>query len=103
MDTRELRELVGIALMSHENCAHQESTMCYLLISAEVGLMLDETISEEKFKQIGTLIADLVLESLILKGMVEPSGIDENGEMLFGVTDNGNKSLEEARKEKNGE
>lgn len=77
--------------------------MCYLLISAEVGLMLDETISEEKFKQIGTLIADLVLESLILKGMVEPSGIDENGEMLFGVTDNGNKSLEEARKEKNGE
>lgn len=103
MDTNELRNLVELALASHETCAHQEPNMCYLLISAEIGLMTGETLDEDQFKQIGTLVADLVLESLVLKGMMEPSCLNEDGEMLFSVTDAGNQSLEEARREKNGE
>lgn len=99
MDTDRLRDLACIALESHQKCKH-EPAMCYLLISAEIGFRLGSDLTEDEFRAVGTIIADLTIESLILKGFVEPVGISEEGDMLFGVTEAGSDALDHSNRER---
>lgn len=47
----------------------------------------DEEEGEELVRSCFNFIADEVLNNLILKGAMEVKGVDENGELTFGLTE----------------
>lgn len=49
----------------------------------------DDEDGEELVESAFNFVADTVLENLMLKGFVEPSAVDENGEILYGLTEQG--------------
>ena len=84
------KEYVALALESHRTCVHEKPHLCSILIVTEVELRRGKAIeSDEEFEAMGHCIADLLLESLILKGLVETVGVTEDGEFLIGLTPDG--------------
>lgn len=77
------------AMESHKSCDHiGEPEMCHMLILGEAAIRRGYAIEdEEELDACGRYIADYVLESLILKGVVEPFGVDEEGRMTVRVTE----------------
>lgn len=95
-----LKEYIRKALSSHESCAHNDASMCYSLVLCEVEMLLGRLLEEEEIEQCRNVIADTVLEGLILKGMVEVTGISEDGEFMVGLTETGEESYNEIREER---
>lgn len=93
-----LKELVEQALRSHETCAHFDIQLCSFLIMVEVEVLHPENLTEEEYGGCIEHIANLTLESLILKGIVEARGIDESGDFLIGLTEEGERSFEEIKR-----
>lgn len=93
--SEEHQELIRIALESHKNCAHEEAQLCFALTLLEVELRMDGYLNEEEIEASRTFISDYILESLILKGIIEPTGITEEGDFYLGLTDAGEEAYDE--------
>lgn len=98
-----LRESVKIALSSHDTCNHNDPSMCYSLVLCEVEILFGRLLDEEEIEDCRKAIADIVLEGLILKGMVEVTGVSEDGEFWIGLTEEGEEAYSEIREERNKE
>lgn len=86
----ETKDDLRLALASHQTCIHEDPAYCHMLIIAELALRQRRQIADnEEIDAIGHFIADAVLESLMLKGMIEVAGLDENGEFMIGLTEAG--------------
>lgn len=92
--SEEHQELIRQALESHKNCAHDDAQLCFTLTLLEVELRMDGYLTEEEIEASRTFIADYILESLILKGIIEPTGITDEGEFYLGLTDAGEEAYE---------
>jgi hypothetical protein len=89
----ETKELVKHALESHRHCVHNDPELCKVLILSEVALYRGEPPSNEEIIAIGYFLADTILEQLILKGMVEVSGISEDGDFMVALTEQGRAAI----------
>lgn len=79
-----------VAILSHQTCVHEDPVLCHMLIIAELAMREGRAINDDdEIDAIGHFIADAVLESLVLKGMVEVTGLDENGGFMVGLTEAG--------------
>lgn len=86
----ETKENLRLGIESHRHCAHKDPTFCHMLILAELAMRRGYPVtSDEELEECGHFIADAVLESLILKGLVEMSGMSEDGQMMVGLTEAG--------------
>lgn len=86
------KDNLRLALESHIHCRHENPTYCHMLILAELAMRRGyPVISDEELDACGGFIADAVLESLILKGMVEVMGVTEDGDFTLGLTEAGTK------------
>lgn len=95
---------------------NEELKNCLMLAAEDDTLDIDETLHQgfvlyvdqygvievddddeglELVKQAYSFLADLTLNSLIMKGMMEFSAVDENGEMLYGMTELGREVAKE--------
>lgn len=98
--TDETKEDLRLAIASHQYCIHDEPAFCHMLIIAELAMRQGRAVhDDEEIDAIGHFIADAVLESLILKGMVEVAGVDENGELMVGLTNAGHEYTENKYRE----
>lgn len=84
------KDYLRLGIESHRHCVHKNPTYCHMLILAELAMRRGYPVStQEEIDACGHFIADAVLESLILKGLVEMSGMSEDGQMLVGLTEAG--------------
>ncbi len=98
------QDILRLALDSHQYCRHQDPALCHALITVELGLRRGYPVSlDEELEACGKFIADAVLESLILKGMVETVGISEDGDFLLGLTEAGVQRHNQEMEHKNNE
>lgn len=87
---QEIKDLIRLALDSHVGCAHNTAELCYALTLVEVGLRRENPLSDEEYEASRPFIADCILEKLILRGLIEPVGIDnETGDFYLGLTSAG--------------
>lgn len=90
MISDEIKELVRLAMASHDQCYHRDVRLCNTLTLIEVQLVSGEELTDEEYEQCQHYIADMVIESLILKGHVSAAGVDlESGEFLYELTEQG--------------
>lgn len=71
----------------------EEAFIMYKTITGHAFEVEDDEEGEAVVKSCFEYVADEVLQSLILKGVMEFSGMDENGEMWYSLTEeyrNGN-------------
>jgi hypothetical protein len=91
----ETQENLRLALQSHQFCVHHGAAMCHMLILAELAIRRGYPVtSDEELEACGHFIADEVLQSLILKGFVSMDGVDENGQIMMGLTEAGRNRYE---------
>lgn len=97
------KDLIRLSLESHNHCIH-EAELCYTLILIEFELRRGEGLNDEEIELARNFLADQVIENLVLKGVVEVTGIDsETGEFYIGLTETGEQAYEEyyGKKEEN--
>lgn len=88
--TIETKTALRVAIASHQTCVHENPVFCHMLIISELAMRQGRTINDDdEIDAIGHFIADAVLESLMLKGLVEVAGLDENGGFMVGLTQEG--------------
>lgn len=86
------KELLRTTHDQHRDCGHKNAGYCITEILDIVGNLRGLPIdSDEEFEACSNFIADAVLEGLILKGLIEISGLTEDGEYLIGLTEDGEK------------
>lgn len=84
---QDTKDYLRQALLSHETCAHGDNTLCFVLMLSEASIRRGRPIQDdEEVDECGGFLADCVLESLILKGVVEVDGMTENGDFVLGFT-----------------
>jgi len=94
------KDALRLSLESHRYCNHETSGLCHALILFETALRRGETIiDDDEIEACGKYVADCVLEGLILKGVMEVTGVDDNGNFFVGLTEEGELAFEEARKQ----
>lgn len=97
MISEELKELVRLAMQSHNHCGHDDLTLCNMLTLIEVQIRYDEELTEEETIGCQNYVADQILESMILKGYMAPAGIDiETGDFLLEFTEAGEEAYNRA-------
>lgn len=85
----ETKDLVRLALDSHQSCVH-DARLCHLLIMCEIGFRRHHGVQDDgEIEAISRYLTDCVLSDLMLKDMVEPVGLTEDGEFLIGLTQRG--------------
>lgn len=96
----ETQQNLRLALKSHRGCFHEDAVLCHALILSELAMRRGYPVtSDEELESCGYFIADVTLEGLILKGLVEVVGVDEEGELLVGLTKDGHTAVEENKLE----
>lgn len=93
--TDDLGRLVRLSMDSHEMCVHDTPQLCSLLVLTEVELRRQRLLADDEIETCQQLMADYVLEGLILKGFVETVGLDESGDFVLGVTEAGEQAYQE--------
>lgn len=84
------KELLRKALDAHQHCGHTGAEVCNFLIVCEAAFLRERTFEKnEELEAVQIFLTDIVLENLILKGVVETTGLTEDGEFLLGLTDLG--------------
>lgn len=97
------KDLIRLSIESHNHCLH-DAELCFTLILIEFELRRGEGLTDDEIDAAKTFVADAVVEGLVLKGMVEVTGIDsETGEFYIGLTETGEQAYEEhyGKKEEN--
>lgn len=95
------KELIRLSLQSHNNCIHS-SELCSTLIFIEFELRRGKELTDEEIEATKLFLTDAIVEGLVLKGMMEVTGIDsETGQFYIGLTEEGELAYEEFRKEEN--
>lgn len=98
--SEETKQLLTEALRSHESCVHTDPSLCNMLILAEVSMVRGDAVTtEEEMEACGHFLTNQVLESLLLKGIVEPVGISDDGEFFLGLTAAGEAEHERIKQE----
>lgn len=93
-----VKQAIQEEYFEHGRCRHTDAGHCHSLIIAGALWRTDEFITdEEDYQEALYLVMDAALSSLVLRGFIEPSGIDENGEMTYGATAKGNQAVKENR------
>lgn len=78
------------ALLSHQHCYHGDEQLCRAMIIAEVAIRRGAPIVEDwEIEACLKSIDSAVFESLVNKGIAEFKGVDEEGQMMIGLTDFG--------------
>jgi hypothetical protein len=95
----ETQQAIRLAVESHRYCIHDSAVLCHALILSELGMRRGYPVAEEEIEACGFFIADVTLENLILKGLIEVSGVSEDGDMLVGLTEAGYTAIEDEEKE----
>lgn len=89
------KDLIRLALESHNHCVH-DSELCYTLIMVEFEIRRGVGLDDEEIEAARLFLTDQIVEGLILKGVIEVSGIDaETGEFYIGLTEAGEQAYEE--------
>lgn len=95
------KDFIRRGLDAHVYCGHNDASLCYTLTLIEAEIRRGEEFSEEEVEASRIFIADSILEGLILKGMIEPVGIDpDSGDFYVGLTAAGEEAYEHIRQEK---
>lgn len=98
--TEQDKDYLRLAMSAHDYCGHEDSSFCSMLILAELALRRGRPITtDEEINACGYFIADEVLTSLILKGVVEVVGVSEEGDFELGLTEAGLKTYERSKDE----
>lgn len=97
---QETKDTLRLALDSHQYCGHDDPSICHMLIIAELSIRRGFPVTSDEELDACGYIADAVLESLILKGYVETTGLTEDGDFTLGLTEAGYEMEEIIKKEK---
>lgn len=97
------KDLIRLSLESHNHCVH-EAELCFTLVLIEFELRRGVGLDDDEIELARTFLTDSIVEGLVLKGMIEVTGIDsETGEFYIGLTETGEQAYEEyyGKKEEN--
>lgn len=84
---QDTKDYLRHALLSHETCRHDDNALCFVLMLSEASIRRGRPIEDDdEVEEAGGFLADCVLESLILKGIVEVDGMTEDGDFILGFT-----------------
>lgn len=96
MLSENLKQALRDEYEEHGRCKHTDLAHCHSLLLAGAVWRADEFLeSEEDYQEATNFIMDETLSSLILRGFIEPAGIDEDGEFTYAATEAGVKAVEE--------
>lgn len=96
MLSENLKQALRDEYHEHGQCKHTDMTHCHALLLAGAVWRADEDLeSEEDYHEATAFIMDETLSSLILRGFIEPAGIDENGDFTYCATELGIKAVDE--------
>lgn len=90
----QLQDLIILAMTSHESCGHDDPALCFTLCVLETEIRLLRELTNEEAEESRLFFLDQILEGLILKGMVEPTGLNEEGDFVLGLTEQGRTAYE---------
>ena len=89
------KDLIRLSLESHNHCVH-DAELCFTLVLIEFELRREQGLDDDEIDAARTFLADSIVEGLVLKGMIEVTGIDsETGEFYIGLTEEGEQAYEE--------
>lgn len=96
MLSENLKQALRDEYQEHGQCKHTDVTHCHALLLAGAVWRADEDLeTEEDYEQASAFIMDETLSSLILRGFIEPAGIDEQGDFTYQATPQGVQAVEE--------
>lgn len=80
----------------HGRCQHTDLAHCHALLLTGAMWRADEELeTDEDYQEATTFIMDETLSSLILRGFIEPAGINEDGDFTYCATEAGIKAIGE--------
>lgn len=83
--SQEMQGHLRSELETHDGC-HPIALCLYLTVVAAC-YMSDTDFEEEVWEEARVFLLDEIMTACILKGAIEPGGMDENGEFTYQVTD----------------
>lgn len=98
MISQEMQLALKAELELHDGC--HDLPLCLYLTVVAACYVSDTVFEEELWDEAKVFLLDEIMMSCILKGAVEPSGVNEDGEMMFGVTDWGIQQMEKSKKKR---
>lgn len=83
--SQEMQEALKSELETHDGC-HPIALCLYLTVVAAC-YMSNTDFEEEVWEEARVFLLDEIMTACILKGAIEPGGMDEDGEFTYQVTD----------------
>lgn len=90
-----LKQAIQDEYYEHGQCRHTNVSHCHSLTLVGAMWRAEEDIdNDEDLTEAQTYLMDTVLSSLILRGFIEPAGMNEDGELTYQTTPKGNQGIE---------